>query len=284
LPAGLAEWSDSGFLSGYVPALVSPAPLAACAPTIRPTGAVNEGVRHYQARRVAAPPVIDGRLRDSAWERARWSESFVDIEGAARPRPSWATRFKLLWDEHFLYVALALDEPDLWATLTQRDAVIYHDNDIELFVDPDGDGLRYFELEVNALNTVWDLFLPKPYRAGGTADNSWDIVGLRSAVGLEGTLNDPSDRDGGWTLELAIPWQAFGDSGRSRVPPKVGDQWRVNFSRVEWDLDVRNGRYVKRPAPIGVKHPEHNWVWSPQGEINMHAPERWGVVTFGGRR
>ena len=83
--------------------------------------------------------------------------------------------------------------------------MIFQDNDIELFVDPDGDGLRYFELEVNALNTAWDLFLLKPYRDGGHGDNSWDIVGLRSAVGLEGTLNDPSDRDGGWTLELAIP-------------------------------------------------------------------------------
>ncbi|MES2306869.1 MAG: carbohydrate-binding family 9-like protein [Gemmatimonadota bacterium] len=224
--------------------------------------------------------MIDGRLRDPAWENARWSETFVDIEGVARPAPTWATRFKLAWDDGFLYVAVAMDEPDLWATLTQRDAVIYHDNDIELFVDPDGDGLRYFELELNALNTPWDLFLAKPYRDGGRGDNSWDITGLRSAVGLEGTLNDPRDRDGGWTVEFAIPWQAFSDGGGTKVPPKRGDRWRINFSRVEWDLDVVDGQYRKRPALSSTLHPEHNWVWSPQGEINMHAPERWGVVTF----
>lgn len=254
--------------------------LAGCSPAGAPASPAPGGVRQYQAGRASAAPLIDGSLRDPVWENARWSESFVDIEGVARPAPTWATRFKLAWDERFLYVAVALDEPDLWATLTQRDAVIYHDNDIELFVDPDGDGLRYFELELNALNTPWDLFLAKPYRDGGRGDNSWDIAGLRSAVGLEGTLNDPRDRDGGWTVELAIPWRAFSDSGRTLVPPKRGDSWRVNFSRVEWDLDVVDGQYRKRPAPASTAHPEHNWVWSPQGEINMHAPERWGVVTF----
>lgn len=254
--------------------------LAGCATRPPATGAPPAGVRHYQANRTAAPPVIDGKLRDPVWERTGWSETFVDIEGSSRPVPRWASRFKLAWDSGYLYVALAMDEPDLWATLTQRDAVIYHDNDIELFVDPDGDGLRYFELEVNALNTAWDLFLLKPYRDGGLGDNSWDIAGLQSAVGLEGTINQPGDRDGGWTLELAIPWQAFSDSGRTRVPPRRGDQWRVNFSRVEWDLDVIDGKYRKRPTDPAVKHPEHNWVWSPQGAINMHAPERWGVVTF----
>jgi hypothetical protein len=27
---------------------------------------------------------------------------------------------------------------------------------------------------------------------------------------------------------------------------------------------------------------EDNWVWSPQGLINMHVPERWGWVEFAG--
>ncbi|MEO5799776.1 MAG: carbohydrate-binding family 9-like protein [Gemmatimonadales bacterium] len=250
---------------------------SAVPPSERPA---PEGVRQYRAGRTTRPPAIDGKLTDPVWARSRWSESFVDIEGPARPAPRWATRFKLAWDDRFLYVAAAMDEPDVWGTLTQRDAVIYHDNDIELFVDPDGDGLRYFELELNALNTPWDLFLAKPYRDGGLGDNSWDIIGLRSAVNVEGTLNQPGDRDSGWTVEVAIPWQAFSDSGRTRVPPKRGDRWRINFSRVEWDADMVNGSYVKRAFPADVRHPEHNWVWSPQGEINMHAPERWGVVTF----
>jgi hypothetical protein len=237
-------------------------------------------VREYQAPWVAVPPDIDGRLEDPAWLAAPWSEAFVDIEGSVRPAPRWATRVRMAWDDAYLYLAAELEEPDLWATITTRDAVIYRDNDIEWFIDPDGDTHRYFELEINALGTAWDLFLDKPYRHGGRAHNGWNIDGLRSAIHLEGTLNDPTDRDRGWLVEMAVPWAAFADSGRTTVPPRAGDRWRINFSRVQWDLDVREGRYVKRLAPDGTPLPEYNWVWSPQGEINMHIPERWGGVTF----
>lgn len=237
-------------------------------------------VRRYAAPYLQTTPQIDGRLTDSAWHHVPWSESFVDIEGVRRPTPAWRTRMKIAWDSSSLYIAAELEEPHLWATLTTRDAVIYHDNDFEWFIDPDGDTERYFELEVNALGTIWDLFLPRPYRKGGRAINAWDIHGLRSAVALDGTLNDPRDTDRGWTLEMAIPWGAFADSGRTRIPPTPGTDWRINFSRVQWDLDVVDGAYRKRTGVDGKTLPEHNWVWSPQGEINMHIPEHWGVVTF----
>lgn len=236
--------------------------------------------RHYQAPWLTEPPVIDGLLDEAAWHQVPWSEAFVDIEGERRPAPAWRTRVRIAWDSTALYIAAELEEPHLWATLTERDAVIYHDNDFEWFIDPDGDGDRYFELEINARGTVWDLFLPRPYRRGGRAVDAWDIAGLRSAVALQGTLNDPSDRDRGWTVEMAVPWQAFADSGRSRVPPRPGEAWRVNFSRVQWTLDVVDGRYARRTDAAGRRLPEHNWVWSPHGEIDMHIPERWGTLTF----
>ena len=128
----------------------------------------------------------------------------------------------MLWDDQYWYIAAQMEEPDLWATIRERDAVIFRDNDFELFIDPSGTAHRYFEVEMNQLATVWDLFLAKPYREGGHADNSWNIDGLRIAVALDGTLNDPRDRDHGWTVELAIPWSAFADSGRNVVPPRAG--------------------------------------------------------------
>lgn len=244
-------------------------------------GAQAPGIpRHLDAARVAAPPAIDGDLEEPAWRDARWSEAFVDIEGPRRPDPPHATRVAIRWDDRALYLAATLEEPDLWGTIVTRDAVIYRDNDFEWFIDPDGDAARYFELEINALGTIWDLFLARPYRDGGRADNGWDIAGLRSAVRLEGTLNDPRDRDRGWSVEMAIPWAAFADGGRTAVPPRPGDRWRINFSRVQWDLDVVDGAYRKRTTAAGTPRPEHNWVWSAQGEINMHIPERWGTVTF----
>jgi len=228
----------------------------------------------YACHRASGLVRIDGRLDEAQWAKASWTPWFVDIQGSAMPPPRYRTRARMLWDDEYFYVAAELEEPDVWATLTEHDSVIFHDNDFEVFLNPSGDGKNYFEFEINALNTGWDLFLPKPYREGGKADNSWEIPGLRTAVHVDGTLNDPRDRDRGWTVVMAFPWAAFA----SRAPvsrPKTGDEWRVNMSRVEWRLKVEDGKYVK---PAGQK--EDNWVWSPQGVINMHIPDKWGYVKF----
>lgn len=231
--------------------------------------------RHYVCPRAKTSPVIDGKLTDPAWAAARWSADFVDIEGAAKPKPRLRTRAKMLWDDNFLYVAAELEEPHVWATLTKHDAVIFNDPDFEVFINPGGGSHAYFEFEINALNTSWDLYLAKPYKDGGRPDNGWNIPGLRSAVQVRGTLNQPADRDRGWTIELAFPWRAFAGRARRPLPPREGEQWRMGFSRVEWQVTTQGGSYVKTP-----KTPENNWIWSPQGVIDMHRPERWGYVQF----
>lgn len=226
----------------------------------------------YRARK---PLRIDGKLDDEAWRDAPWTEDFVDIEGDKKLRPRFRTRAKMLWDDHYFYIGAELEEPHVWATLTKRDSIIYHDNDFEVFIDPDGDNHNYYELEINALNTVFDLRLEKPYKDGGTALIDWDIPGLKTAVHIDGTLNDPRDIDRGWSVEIAIPWRVLAEYAGCPTPPRDGDQWRVNFSRVEWLTRVVNGKYEKVPDT-----PEDNWVWSPQGVINMHRPETWGYVQF----
>ena len=123
----------------------------------------------------------------------------------------------------------------------QRDAVIFQDHDFEVFLDPGGDTHEYYELEVNALGTAWDLFLVKPYRDGGPALHAWDIAGLRVGVDVRGTLNRPGDRDEGWTVELALPWETLREAAPGRRAPRDGEQWRLNFSRVAVD-DGRRGR------------------------------------------
>jgi hypothetical protein len=235
----------------------------------------------YVAYFANAPIDIDGRLDESAWNAAAWTSEFVDIEGPARESPRFSTKAKMLWDSTYFYVAAEMEEPHVWGTLTRRDAVIYHDNDFEVFIDPDSDTHEYYELEINALGTEWDLFLVKPYRDGGPALNAWDIQGLETAVFIDGTLNDPSDTDEGWSVEIAIPWIVLAEAAHRDAPPKGGDQWRVNFSRVEWRADIVDGRYekIEEPRP-GRSRPEDNWVWSPQGLIAMHYPEMWGLVQF----
>ncbi len=185
----------------------------------------------------------------------------------------------MLWDDHYLYIGAELEEPHVQGTYTRHDSYIFHeDNDFEVFLDPDGNNHNYGELEMNALNTTWDLRLRKPYRDGGPDESRWEIPGLKTAVHVQGTINNPRDVDKGWTIEIAIPWEivsALDDDKPSRGMPRDGEQWRVNFSRVQWRFDIVDGRYVRRKD-----RREDNWVWSPQGVVDMHRPETWGYVQF----
>ena len=104
---------------------------------------------------------VDGNPDEDAWLPARWSSLFVDIEGDEKPRPRFATRMKMVWDDEFLYVAARMEEPHVWGSLTEHDSIVYHDNDFEVFVDPNGDRRDYYEIEINALGTIFDLFLDR---------------------------------------------------------------------------------------------------------------------------
>lgn len=235
----------------------------------------------YVCYRTTGEIIPDGNLTEADWMAAPWTDDFVDIEGKAKPEPRFKTHARMLWDSTCLYIAAQLEEPHLWARLRQRDTIIFYDHDFEVFIDPDGDTHGYYELEVNAFGTAWDLLLPKPYRDGGPAINSWDIQGLKVGISHQGTINDPGDIDTGWTVELALPLDVLREYSGSASTPVAGDQWRINFSRVEWRTVVTDGSYRKEIDPAtGKSYPEDNWVWSPQGRINMHMPEMWGYIQF----
>jgi len=241
---------------------------------------------HYICYRASQPICIDGLINEADWYNAPWSEYFCDIEGRLKPQPLFKTRMKMLWDDKYLYIAAELEEPQVWAYLTERESVVFYDNDFEVFIDPDGDTHHYLEYEMNALNTQWDLMLLKPYRDDvlqNVAIDNWNFNGMKSAVHIDGTINNPSDTDKGWTLEIAFPLDALTELSTSGKNPVHGEQYRIDFSRVEWTVDVVNGKYKKRTHKVGgieKPMPENNWVWSPQGVIAMHQPETWGFLQF----
>lgn len=242
--------------------------------------------RHYICYRTSGSILVDGLLNESAWLNADWTDYFVDIEGNKRPDPWYNTRVKMLWDDNYLYIAAFLEEPDVWATLTKRESVVFYDNDFEVFIDPDGDTHNYIEFEMNAFNTQWDLLLLRPYRdesGCNIAIDNWSMNGIKSAVWVDGTINNGNDRDRGWYVEIAVPLDAIGELNSKPVSPADGGHYRINFSRVEWQTDWLNGEYVKKGiTENGKTHflPEFNWVWSEQGVVSMHQPETWGYLQF----
>ena len=228
------------------------------------TAAVASAQPVYDCRRTSGTMTIDGRLTEATWEQAPWTDTFRDIRGREEgPHPTLSARAKMLYDDEYLYVGACVEETDISATLTQHDAIVWKDNDFEVFLDPYGTGRLYYEIECNALGTVMDLCMEKPYCEGGSFMLGWDCQGLRLAVWRDGSLNSSNDTDRGWTVEMAIPFASlqhdFDDPRQHRV-------WRMNFSRVEWPRD-KSAR-------------EENWVWAPTGVVDIHHPDRWGYVRF----
>nr|WP_321358404.1 carbohydrate-binding family 9-like protein [uncultured Draconibacterium sp.] len=222
---------------------------------------------------------IDGQAKEPAWENAGWTSEFIDIQGPNMPQPTYSTRIKMLWDDTNLYIFAELEEENIWGYYDQQDMIVYHENDFEVFIDPDGDTHNYYEFEVNAQNTLFDLFLDKPYRNGGKPDIEWNAKGFKSVIYLDGTLNDPTDTDKKWCVEMAIPFSSLTTDGNF-IHPKAGDIWKISFSRVQWQTEIIDGKYTRKTSEDRKLIPEDNWVWSPQGVINMHFPERWGLIQF----
>jgi len=217
--------------------------------------------RKLQVRRMPSGQTItiDGKLDEPAWKHAVSTGLFVHtMTGGPADQPAQA---KLLWDDQNLYVAFEFADKDVWGTLAKHDDKLWTQEAAEIFLDPDGDGKTYVELQVSPQNVTFDSWLPA-YRQN---DNAWDS-GMQTAVVVDGTLNKRDDTDKGWTAELRIPLAAV--KGRLEtvkgVPPQVGTTWRANFFR----LDQPNGK-----SQTGSS-------WSPPLVGDFHALDKFGTLVF----
>ena len=259
----------------------------------------------YTAKKIAGSIAVDGNIYKEVWQQAEWSERFADmVSGQAG---MYNTRTAILWNDEHLYIAFTAEEPFVEALQTTRDSIVFLENDLEVFIDG---GNCYYELEVNAANTVYEVFFiwkdawqkggpfdtaqfdvhqQGAYTFGGDYDRSgasfwkglhprgirwaytnFDIPGLQTAVQVEGTLNNNSDIDKGWNLEIAIPWTSLAilANGRS-VPPNNGDTWNMFLGRFQ---KLMNGGKEITPHPA--------MVLSPHGVYDTHLPEKWSRIAF----
>ena len=185
---------------------------------------------------------------DAAWWRGVVALDLSEsLSGSAPEQPS---TLRMAWDGAELRLLFECVDSHVWATLSERDAPLYTEEVVEVFIDPVGDGESYFEIELNPLNTVLDLVLRKT-RSGYRKDFAWECEGLRTAVRFTPV---------GWCAELGIPFRSL-----SAEPPAVGDCWRVNFYRIDWPVD--------RERELSA--------WSPTYRPSFHTPERFGILEFG---
>ena len=253
----------------------------------------DESIPRYDVYRTKTSIVIDGKLEEEVWSKTRPSRRFVDLITGQKTR--YSTTVKVLWDPEYLYLGYEIQEPNVQAMFIERDSPIWQENDVEFFIAGKD---AYYELEINARGTLYEgLFVwqdvyetagfskipelnvgregvrRQKFNGVGLKDHprglrwaflAWDLPNLKSAVSVQGTLNDPSDKDQGWSVELAIPWSALKILDRSKPrkwPPKGGDVWRVDVSR------FNQQKAEGEPVDSG------GWAWTHHGIWDSHIPE-----------
>jgi len=99
---------------------------------------------HPRALRLAAgdaPPVIDGRLDDTAWQRAPVHERFVQFLPADKQPAATRTRVQVLVTADALVFGIRAWDPEpgrLVAPLARRDQVKADQDFVSVFIDPVG--------------------------------------------------------------------------------------------------------------------------------------------------
>jgi hypothetical protein len=254
-------------------------------------GGVSRAQEHtpplYRAGHTQDAIRIDGKLDEFTWAALPRVGRFHDIRLPGRP-DALPTEAALAWDSTHLYAAFTCVDPEPWGTMMQRDQHLWNEEVVEVFLDPDGDGRDYPELEVSPHNIVVDLLIPQPPDSSTDASIAarWDIEGLQTAV---------TKHEAGWIVEIAIPWTSLAGGG-VRAAPREGDRWRVGLYRIERPGGpARSSRIAELQkkldgAPAGqqadlskeletLQATRQTLAWSPTRR-SFHDPERFGVVEF----
>ena len=208
----------------------------------------------YECRRTDGQINIDGILTKHSWRFAKEVNLILTDSGAP---PLFGTKTKLMWDDSYLYISFQCADNGIYAKKTKKNDALWQEEAVEVFLDFEGEGKHYIEIEVNPLNAVFDKFMDGIRRP--LPEEMWDS-GVKTAVHQESAYIDGDSAVVGWTMELAFPFEALG--GKSQVPPKPGDEWRINLYRVKHNP-------VKEFS-----------AWSPTDSVDFHQPDKFGVLIF----
>jgi len=219
---------------------------------------------------------IDGVLNEKAWKKAPAARAFRLTRELTPAKLD--TQAKLLWNSRYLYIAFACPDTDVIATLTKRDDDFWKEDVVEVFIDANSDGVSYVELEVSPRNLLYDASIAD-YRPEFLWSDDlthldiyygikiFDAPDIQSAVHIDGTLNDSTDADRGWSCEIAVPWKDIQrGTNVNRVPPQRGDVWRIGLYRININTDKAN-------------NPDEYAAWNPTTSW-FHVPWAFGRVKF----
>lgn len=220
----------------------------------------NVCVSHYTSEKIK----IDGILAEEVWAKIKPILISYRLESGKQPtQVTYRTEVRTCWDKKNIYLSFVCEDEDVWATKTQKDEPLFNENVCELFLDPLGQGKDYIEIEVNPLNTILDLVTPRPEVAQyWTRWAKWDMKGLKTAVQINGTINNRQDKDSSWIVEMALPFKSI---PHFKEYPQFGDIWRVNFCRVASSVFLDQQEICS---------------WVSLSKLDFNLPLEYGILKF----
>lgn len=217
----------------------------------------------YTIYRAAAPVTIDGKIDEAAWKAAPEIRDFhFTWYKSGKKEPTVA---RMLWDDKYLYVAHVCDDSWITARCKEHDGPVARDDCFEVMIAPNVEKPNvYFNIEWNVLGAWVDNHRPHGPKKPKAA--RWDARGVKIAGKYVGTLNDDSNTDKKWVVEVAIPFDNFAKIAQ-HTPPEPGEEWNLNLNRHGGDTNMQYSQ----------------WSAADTSSPSFHTPHRFGRVKFSGK-
>jgi len=197
---------------------------------------------------------IDGELNENDWEQAETILLLNNNTGEAIQQDEFRSLVKTCYDSDYLYVSFINYDQNISTTYTKRDEHLWKDEVVEVFIDTDEGLSTYIEIEISPKNIQFDSYIVDTLDIDLIETPKYNIAGLKSAVLVNGTVNNNQDTDISWTVEIAIPLEEIGATNKN--------EFSINFYRVDGDN--------KGPG---------SYAWSPTFG-KFHSPSRFGKIYF----
>lgn len=222
----------------------------------------------YKVHKASSNITIDGKLEDLSWEKAE-AKTFDYYYLTEKEEEKQKSTFRMLWDEKNIYIHYDFEDKYINAAETKRDGAPYLDDCGEIFLipAPNGENIHYC-FEINPNKAVNDLvYVNDFYNGENVAIRSFDPA-IQVEVTINGTLNNNTDIDKGWTLEMAIPHNTF-NAVANQFPIQKGSQWAFLALRQLRDDNNIGRRMMSTIFPVDdVK------------EKDVHQPAMFGLLEF----
>ena len=205
---------------------------------------IAKNLPSYTAKKATSLITIDGKNDELDWTKAETQtfNHFYYHDSIKEANDEQLTEFQMLWDEEYLYVFFKCSDKYVTARELVRDGAPYMDDCAEIFLSPVPEQLSmHMGFEVNLFKISNDFWYMTDYFKGQTGNLKAFNPEFDVEVVIDGTLNDNSDIDQGWTMEMAIPLKLFRMLD-TYAPVQKGTKWTflaLRQDRNEVDGDRR---------------------------------------------